>query len=73
MKIEEVNYLPPCFDGPCMFVLPLAGASSSTTMAKSIEGMDKQYDGHVWTKTQTTNISNDASLIFRSSNCIGHL
>ena len=38
-----------------------------------MEGMDKQYDGHVWTKTQTTNISNDAGLVFRSSNCIGHL
>ena len=25
MKIEEVSYLPPRFDGPCMFVLPLAG------------------------------------------------
>ena len=73
MKIEEVSYLPPRFDGPCMFVLPLAGASSSTTMAKSMEGMDKQYDRHVWTKTQTTNISNDDGLVFCSSNCIGHL
>ena len=47
LKIEEVNYLPPRFDGPCMFVLPLVGASSSQAKAKSIEGMDKRYDGHV--------------------------
>ena len=35
--------------------------------------MDKQYDGHVWTKTQTTNITNDVGLAFRSSTCVGHL
>jgi hypothetical protein len=35
--------------------------------------MDKQYDGHVWMKTQTTNIINDVDLAFCSSTCIGHL
>ena len=73
LKIQEVNYLPPRFDGPCMFVLPPTGASSSQAKAKSMEGMDKRYDGHVWTKTQTTNISNDLGLSFRSSTCVGHL
>ena len=38
-----------------------------------MDGMDKQYDGHVWTKTQTTNITNDVGLAFRSSTCVGHL
>ena len=47
LKIQEVNYLPLHFDGPCMFVLPLVGASSFQAKAKSMEGMDKRYDSHV--------------------------
>jgi len=73
LKIEEVDYLPPRFDGPCMFVLPPTTVSASLTKAKSMEGMDKRYDGHVWTKTQTTNISNELGLVFRTSTCVGHL
>ena len=38
-----------------------------------MEGMDKCYNGHVWTKTLTTNINNNLGLAFRSSNCAGHL
>ena len=56
-----------------MFVLPPVGVSSSLTKAKSMDGMDKRYDGHVWTKTQTTNITNDMGLVFCSSTCVGHL
>lgn len=73
LLIEEVSYLPPRFDGTRMFVLPPPSASASTTKAKSMDGMDKYYDGHVWTKTQTTNISNSEGLTFRSSACVGHL
>jgi hypothetical protein len=67
LKIQEVNHLPPRFDGTQLFVLPAAEISSSQTRAKSLDGMEKQYDGHVWTKTQTTNITNDVGLAFRSS------
>ena len=73
LKIQEVNYLPPCLDGPCIFVLPPVGASSSQAKAKSMEGMDNRYDSNVWTKTQTTNISKDLGLPFCSSTCVGHL
>jgi hypothetical protein len=73
LRIQEVNHLPPRFDGTQLFVLPAAEVSSSQTRAKSLDGMDKQYDGHVWTKTQTTNITNDVGLAFRSSTCVGHL
>ena len=38
-----------------------------------MDAMKKQYDGHVWTKTQTTNITNDVGLAFCSSTCVGHL
>jgi hypothetical protein len=54
LQIEEVNFFLPRFDGNWMFVFPLVGVSSSHTKAKSMKGIDKRYDGHVWTKTQTT-------------------
>ena len=73
IKIQEVNHLAPCFDGTQSFVLPEAEVSSSQSRTKSMDGMDKQYDGHVWTKTQTTNITNDVGLAFCSSTCVGHL
>ena len=38
-----------------------------------MEGMDKHYDGHIWTKTMTTNITNNLNLTFWSSTCVGHL
>ena len=36
-------------------------------------GMDKRYDGHVWTKTLTINISNVLDLSFWSSSYVDHL
>ena len=47
LQIEEVSFLPPCFDGNHMFVFPPVGVSSSHTKAKSMDSMDKHYDGHV--------------------------
>jgi hypothetical protein len=44
-----------------------------SNQAKLLDGMDKHYDGHVWTKTQTTNITNDFGFSFRSCTCVGHL
>ena len=73
LLIEEVNFLPPCFDGNRMFVLPSIGVSYFHRKAKSMDGMDKRFDGHVWTKTKTTNISNDLGLAFCSSTYVGHL
>ena len=35
--------------------------------------MDKRYDGHVWTKSKTTNIVNRSGLIFRTSVCVEHV
>ena len=50
IKIQEVNHLLPCFNGTQLFVFLAAEVSSSQSRAKSMDGMDKQYDGHVWTK-----------------------
>jgi hypothetical protein len=38
-----------------------------------MHGMDKRHDGHAWTKTVTSNIKSDMSLMFRTSTCMGHL
>ena len=40
LQIEEIKFLPPWFDGNCMFVLPLVGISSSLTKAISMDDMD---------------------------------
>ena len=73
LQTVHAEFLPPHFDGDVMFVLPPVSNSAIHTKAKSIDGMDKHYDGHVWTKTLTTNISNNLNLTFRSSICVGHL
>ena len=73
LKTVYVDFLPPCFDGDVIFVFPPISASTSTSKAKAMDGMDKRYDGHVWTKTQSTNITNNLSLTFQSSICVGHL
>ena len=56
-----------------MFELPLVLMSTSTPMQRQIEGMDKKFDGHTWSRTQTTNIVNDYGLISRSSVRVGHI
>ena len=38
-----------------------------------MQAMDKRYDGHVWTKTMMTSITNDMGLSFWFSSCVGHL
>ena len=73
IKTMEVEFLPPTYDGDVLFVLPAMDYSLSHSKAKSMFGMDKRYDGHIWTKIVTTNISNVLDLSFRSSSCVGHL
>ena len=73
IKTMEVEFLPPTYDSDVLFVLPAMGTSSSLSKAKSMFGMDKRYDNHVWTKTVTTNINNVFDLSFQSSSCVGHL
>ena len=68
-----MNYLSPCFDGTRMFVFSPVGNSSSHTKAKSIDGMNKRYDGHVWTKIHTTTANKDLDFILCSSTFVGHL
>jgi len=73
LRCEKVKYLPLDFDGDILFeFLPLP-ISSSPSIARQMEGMDKLFDGHAWTKTNTTNIVNDFGLTFRFNRYIGYL
>jgi hypothetical protein len=73
IRHKRVEYLHVVFDGSVIFELPPVGHTAARSHAKSMHGMDKRYDGHVWTKTITTNITNDFGLSFRFSACVGHL
>ena len=53
IKNVSVDFLPPQFDGDVLFVLPPVGASAAHSQERSMEGMDKHYNGHIWTKTMT--------------------
>jgi hypothetical protein len=70
LDIQRVKFLPPTFNGDVLFELPLVDTSGPFHM---MHGMDKRHDGHAWTKTVTSNIKSDMSLIFRTSTYIGHL
>ena len=72
LRTIHAKFLPSRFDGDVMFVLPPVSNSILHTKARSMDGMDKCYDGHVWTKTLTTNISNNLNHTFHSSICVGH-
>ena len=73
LQVEQVNYLPPQFDGNKIFELLLLPQGCPTLYGGDMDGMGKQYDGHTWCKTMTTNIANDFGLKFRKSTCTGHL
>ena len=47
IKTVSVDFLPPQFDGDVLFVLPPVGTSAAHSKARSMEGMDKHYDGHI--------------------------
>ena len=68
-----VQTLPPKFNGDVIFELPPVSSSHMSTYAKGMSGMDKCHDGHVWSKTVTTNITNSQGFTFKTSYCLGHL
>ena len=73
LRTMHFEFLPLLFDNDVMFVFLSISSIAAQSKAKSIDGTDEHYDGHVWTKTMTTNINNNLSLTFRSLACISHL
>ena len=68
-----VQTLPPKFNGDVIFELPPVSTTHMSTCAKGMSGMDKRHDGHVWSKTVTTKITNSQGFTFKTSYCLGHL
>jgi hypothetical protein len=61
----KVDYLPPVFNGDVAFKFLSIHSSSTSSQAGLMVGMDKRYNGHVWTRTSTSHIKNDMGLMFR--------
>ena len=75
IKLQHVDYLPPCYDGDVIFEFPPLCDHGQNTKAKQLCGMDRRYNGqgHSWSRTITSNFQNDLKLLFRTSSCLGHL
>lgn len=73
VDIHGVEFLPPKYNGDIIFEFLPLGSSSKDTKAKHLCGMDKQYDGHVWTRTHISNSTNEFGLIFCMSFFCGYL
>jgi hypothetical protein len=73
IDVRDVKYLPSSFNGDVLFLLPPVALKIPSTYSRSMDGMDKMYDGHPWCTTKITNIQNDFELSFRRSTCAGHL
>ena len=70
---QKLNYLPTKYNGNIVFELPPLSTVKGGGGAM-LEGMDWRRDGHAWTETTTTNISDpDGQLSFRYVKCLGHL
>jgi hypothetical protein len=71
ITILIVSILPTTFNNDIIFKLPpLSPSNPSSTY---MQGMDKKYDGHAWSKVITTNIKNNFGLSFKKVRCLGHL
>ena len=70
---QKLNYLPSNFNGNAVFQLPPLPCIKGGDAAM-LKGMDRRHDGHAWTETATTNISDpNGQLSFSYVKCLGHL
>ena len=57
---KTMKYLPSQFNGNAIFELPPLHAPKLGGKGR-LEGMDRRYDGHCWTETATSNLSDDGA------------
>ena len=70
---EAVKHLPTEFNGNQVFELPPLIVVKEGGLSR-LNGMDQKRDGHVWTETATTNISDLSGVLsFKYVKCLGHL
>lgn len=62
----QVNEIPRSYNGNIIFELP-----PTYNEIKRMEGMEQKFDGHLWTRPHTTNMSIDCTV--RLSNCLGSM
>ena len=68
-----MKFLPVVYNGNCIFELPLVAVVKEGGLS-SLDGMDGKRDGHVWTETTTTNISDPSGVLtFKYVKCMDHL
>ena len=73
ITLQQIGYLPHRYNGDVVFEFPPLGHHGHNTKAKLLRGMDRRYDGHVWSYTIKSNIQNALKLLFCTSYCLGHL
>jgi hypothetical protein len=71
IPLQKVQSLLITFDGHLLFEFP--PIYSNAHNLSQLQGMDKKYDGHAWSKLVTTNIKNSFGFSFRKAHCLGHL
>ena len=72
-KQKVVPHLPVEFNGNVIFELPLLSVVKEGGVAR-LDGMDRKFDRHAWTKTATSDIIDPSWLLsFKYVKCMGHL
>ena len=72
-KHEVVKFLPLQYNGNYIFELPPITVVKEEGLSR-LDGMDRKQDGHVWTETATTNISDPSGILtFKYMKCMDHL
>jgi hypothetical protein len=70
---HTVKYLPRQYNGDAIFEFPAIVAPKDGAVGR-LDGMDRKFDGHAWTETQTTNLSSSKlDLSFKYVKYMGHL
>ena len=72
-KHELVRFLSAEYNGDRVFELPTLAVVKEGGLSR-LDGTDQKRNGHVWTKTATSNISDPSGVLsFKYLKCLGHL
>ncbi len=71
ITIQAVSFLPMTFYDDILFRMPPLFPINLSSL--HMQGMDKKYDDHAWSKVITTNIKNNFGFSFKKVHCLGHL
>ncbi len=69
--LRKVQFLPIIFDGDILFKLP--PIHSNAYSFSQMQGMDRKYNGHAWSKLVITNIKNSFGFSVKKAYYLGHL